>query len=171
MLEKKYGEHTEELLALYEKAYPGKSPVDLLAVDTIFRLPTIEFIKERCRTPESVTYSYQLTYEFPLLDGKIAWHCSEIPFVFHNTELAPLFNKEGETDKLEEAIFGAWISFAKTGKPVIEGIDWPACTEGDEPVMILDVDCEIRHNVDHELVPLVEKYGKMTWMDSENIQH
>lgn len=171
MLEKKYGEHTEELLALYEKAYPGKSPVDLLAVDTIFRLPTIEFIKERCRTPESVTYSYQLTYEFPLLDGKIAWHCSEIPFVFHNTELAPLFNKEGETDKLEEAIFGAWISFAKTGKPVIEGIDWPACTEGDEPVMILDVDCEIRHNVDHELVPLVEKYGKMMWMDSENIQH
>ena len=54
---------------------------------------------------------------------------------------------------------------------MIEGIDWPACTEGDEPVMILDVDCEIRHNVDHELVPLVEKYGKMTWMDSENIQH
>ena len=136
MLEKKYGEHTEELLALYEKAYPGKSPVDLLAVDTIFRLPTMEFIKERSKTPESVTYSYQLTYEFPLLDGKIAWHCSEIPFVFHNTELAPLFNKEGETDKLEEAIFGAWISFAKTGKPVIEGIDWPACTEGDEPVMI-----------------------------------
>ena len=89
----------------------------------------------------------------------------------HNTELAPLFNKEGETDKLEEAIFGAWISFAKTGKPVIEGVDWPACTEGDEPVMILDVDCEIRHNVDHELVPLVEKYGKMMWMDSENIQH
>ena len=37
--------------------------------------------------------------------------------------------------------------------------------------MILDVDCEIRHNVDHELVPLVEKYGKMTWVDSENIQH
>ena len=171
MLEKKYGEHTEELLALYEKAYPGKSPVDLLAVDTIFRLPTMEFIKERSKTPESVTYSYQLTYEFPLLDGKIAWHCSEIPFVFHNTELAPLFNKEGETDKLEEAIFGAWISFAKTGKPVIEGVDWPACTEGDEPVMILDVDCEIRHNVDYELVPLVEKYGKMTWVDSENIQH
>ena len=73
-------------------------------------------------------------------------------------------------DDLAEIIKKAFY-IAKTGKPVIEGVDWSACTEGDEPVMILDVDCEIRHNVDHELVPLVEKYGKMMWMDSENIQH
>ena len=37
--------------------------------------------------------------------------------------------------------------------------------------MILDVNCEIRHNVDHELVPLVQKYAKPMQMDSENIQH
>ena len=32
------------------------------------------------------------------------------------------------------------------------GIEWPACADGDEAVMMLDKECRIRHNPDHELV-------------------
>ena len=43
-----------------------------------------------------------MTYTFPYDDGHIAWHCSEIPFVFHNTELVAAYNEEGVTDLLEK---------------------------------------------------------------------
>ena len=75
-------ERIDDFLAIY----PDKAPVDVLSMDTIFRIPTVEFIKERCKSPESKTYSYQFTYEFPMFEGKVAWHCSEIPFVFHNID-------------------------------------------------------------------------------------
>ena len=53
---------------------------------------------------------------------KTAWHCSDIPFVFHNTELVPVANIPGVSDRLEEQIFGAVMAFARTGKPEYEGL-------------------------------------------------
>ena len=119
--------------------------------------PTIRFIKERVKCPDSKIYSFQFTYEFPMFDGKIAWHCSEIPFVFHNIDKVPVCNCGEETNRLQEQICQAWVSFARTGKPEISGIEWPACADGDEAVMMLDKECRIRHNPDHELGQPSEK--------------
>ena len=68
----------------FEKAYPDKTIADLWSVDTFFRPATIEFIRQKSEFTEAPTYSYQFTYEFPIDGGKAAWHCAEIPFVFHN---------------------------------------------------------------------------------------
>ena len=139
-------------------------------MDTIFRIPTVEFIKERCKSPESKTYSYQFTYEFPMFEGKVAWHCSEIPFVFHNIDKVPVCYKGEESLKLQEDICDAWVSFARTGKPEIEGIKWPACREGDEAVMMLDTECTVKHNPDHELLPKIRKCLDPN-RKMENVQH
>ncbi len=171
LLQKRYGEAAERVKELFVQAYPDKLPVEALAVDTLFRAPTIRFIEERAKTPSSQTYSYQFTYTFPLHDGKIAWHCSEIPFVFHNIDKVPVCNKDEKTEQLQENIFGAWIQFARTGKPEIEGVTWPACSAGDEAVMILDETCEVRHNVDHELVALLEGLPVPEELMHGEIQH
>ena len=86
----RFGDGAEQIMDLFAQIYPEKCPVDARSVDFLFRGPTIDFIKERSKTPESVTYSYQLTYDFPVFDGKLAWHCSEIPYVFHNMDKVPV---------------------------------------------------------------------------------
>ena len=150
--------NVDELVALFKKAYPDKNLSDLISLDSIFRAPTIDFIAAKSKHQESPTYSYLFTYEFPYDDGKTAWHCSEIPFVFHNTDKVVICNKPGVSDELEEKMAGAWVNFAKTGNPNYGTLpEWPACTDGDEATMIFDEKCEVRHNFDHELVALHEK--------------
>jgi len=158
MIEKMYGDKSGELIELYKKAYPDKHLSDLLFIDSFFRLPTIDFIRKKAQHKEAPTYSYLFTYEFPFDDGKAAWHCSEIPFVFHNTDKVPICNEPGVFDKLERQIFGAWVSFAKYGNPNHQELPyWPECKENDEAVMIFDKKCEVRHNFDHELIDLHRK--------------
>ncbi len=158
LLTEKYGEYTEDMIPLFKKAYPDKNLSDLLFVDTFFRKPTIDFIAKKAAHSEAPTYSYMFAYEFPIDGGKPAWHCSEIPFVFHNTDKVIVCNIPGVSDRLEECVFGAWVQFARYGRPDYIGLpQWPACTPEDEATMIFDRTCEIRHNYDHALIEQIMK--------------
>ena len=160
MLEEKYGEHAARLIPLFKAAYPNKHLSDLLYMDTFFRVPTHEFIKRRMESCEAPTYAYRLLYDFDYDGGKIAWHCSEIPFVFHNTDRALLFNVPGVTDRLEEQICGAFVHFARYGNPGVGSLpEWPSCEKDDEATMIFDETCEVRHNFDTELIYALEATG------------
>ena len=157
-LTRKYADATPELISLFEKAYPDKSIADLWSVDTFFRPATIEFIRQKSEFSEAPTYSYQFTYEFPIDGGKAAWHCAEIPFVFHNIDRVAVCNVPGETDRLQERMTTAWINFARYGSPETPSLPkWPASTPGDEATMIFDKTCEVRHNFDHKLVKKLSK--------------
>jgi para-nitrobenzyl esterase len=158
-LAKRYGaDSVEELKKLFAETYPNKHISDLLFVDSVMRGPSSRFAAAKAKHPESETYTYLFTYTFPYDGGHIAWHCSEIPFVFHNTSLVALFNEEGVTEMLEKRMCDAWLNFARTGKPSSEDLpEWPACTADDEAVMIFDKECEVRHNYDHELIALHKK--------------
>jgi len=158
MISAKYGaENTEKLVSLFKAAYPGKNLFDLMSLDTMFRAPSMDFIAKAAEVDMAV-YSYVFAYDFPIYGGKAAWHCSEIPFVFRNTELVPVCNEPGVSDKLEEQVFSAWVNFARHGNPGNPALpDWPACKPGDEATMIFDKVCEVRHNHDAELIPLLKE--------------
>ena len=120
-------------------------------MDTVFRTPTIALLREKAKLSAPV-YSYQLTYEFPIDGGKAAWHCSEIPFVFHNTDRVSVCNVQGETDRLQERMCSAWVNFARYGNPQTASLPkWDPCRPDDEATMIFDNVCEVRHNFDHAL--------------------
>ena len=171
-LEKKYGRAAGELAELFEQAYPEKCLTDLLSLDNVFRAPTIDFVKERCKSPESLTYSYLFAYEFPFDDGKCAWHCSEIPYVFHNADRIPICRTPGVMEKLQDAVFGAWVSFARDGRPVVPGICWKACEKDREHVLVFDESCSLRTNFDHALIEKhLEATGPFRMEEAENIQH
>jgi para-nitrobenzyl esterase len=155
MIQNKYKEASDELIKLFKMAYPNKNLADLLELDSLFRQPSKEFIEKKAAHNEATTFSYMFAYEFPFDDGKPAWHCSEIPFVFHNTDKVPVCNIPGVSEKLEEQVFNAWISFASSGNPGHAGLpSWPACKPGDEATMIFDRNCELKHNYDNELIKL-----------------
>ncbi|MEG0911822.1 MAG: carboxylesterase family protein, partial [Ruthenibacterium sp.] len=142
ILTQKFGAHTEALKAEFAKAYPDKNPIDLLALDVIFRTPTKQFIAAKAQHQDAPTYSYLFSFDFPYQYGKPAWHCSDIPFVFHNTCEVPIANVPGVTDKLEEQIFACVMSFARTGSPEHDEIPaWPPCKAGEEATMRFDRTC------------------------------
>ncbi len=165
-----------EILPLFEAAYPERNPVDVLTLDMFFRVPAMEFI--RCRSElNDCTYSYFFNQDMPLDGGRTPWHCADIPFVFHNTELIPYTQIPGVTEKLESRIFESVMKFAKTGNPSHDDIPaWPACTSEEEKVMIFDENTRLRINHDHELMPVFVKHMTPIFMkemeeNAEEIQH
>lgn len=152
ILQKRYGASARKLTSLFEAAYPGKHRLDLLALDSFIRGEDIRFIRERCKSAASKTYSYLFNYEFALNAGTPAWHCADIPFIFHNTEKIPVCKDSGDAKRLEQNMFSTWIAFARNGKPNLPEIDWPECTQEEEHVLIFDRTCEVKTNFDHELI-------------------
>lgn len=80
------------------------------------------------------------------------------------------------TEKLEEQIFGAFMSFAKTGVPAqAELPEWPPITEKSEPTMIFDRECRLCYNYDDELLNLIDSvlppFDLMAMMAEMNVQH
>lgn len=172
LMTRRYGSDAAQIKALFTAAYPDKDPSDALFVDSIFRDPTIDFVQLKSQYPESATYSYLFTYTFPYDGGHIAWHCSEIPFVFHNTSLVPVCNEDGVTDLLDLQMTDAWLNFARTGNPSTSNLpQWPACIPGDEACMIFDRTCRIAHNHDHALIKLHAKAFHSHEDEEQKIQH
>ena len=177
ILTQRFGAGTEELIEEFKKVYPNKNIADLLTLDIIFRCPAKQFVKEFAKAG-GTAYSYLFALEFPYHHNKTAWHCSDIPFVFHNTELVPVANIPEVSDKLEEQMFKAVIQFARTGNPNHDFIpEWKASKEGDEATMVFDRECEVRHNFDDRLLQLhiaaSPKFDLMAMMAemSDQIQH
>ena len=159
-----FGDGKEEVIAEFIKAYPEKNIADVLALDKMFRLPSKKLIESFAEEGGTV-YSYLFTLEFPYKNGKTAYHCADIPFVFHNTELVPVANIEDVTEKLESQMFEAIMQFARTGNPNHSGIsEWKPCTKDEENIMIFDRKCEVKVNYDHNLLALHEKYFDMMKM-------
>ncbi len=146
-----YKEHTDEMIEEFIRAYPGKCTTDLLNVDRAFR-PASKRLARLHAKESKKTYLYEFALEFPIFHQKIAWHCSDIPFFFNNTDKVEVCGIPGVSDELEKKMFGALIAFAKTGNPGCEGLPaWDAVTEEEEPTMIFDRNCEVRDNFDDRL--------------------
>jgi len=175
MLSRRFGEHTQELMDLFAKAYPEKKAVDLLSLDRVFRIPSKELAKLLAEGGKASAFLYNFTLEFPIAHGKAAWHCSDIPFVFHNTDKVEICNIDGVSDELEEKIFQAVIHFAYTGNPNHPGLpEWPSVKPEDEPTMIFDRDCKVLHNYDDELMNLYDKVRgpiSVASLFAQDVQH
>ncbi len=152
-----YKEHTDEMLALFQEAFPGKKATDLLLLDRALRQPTKRLAKLHAQGGESGTYLYEFTLEFPIYHEKIAWHCSDIPFFFHNTDLVEVCQIPEVCERLERQISEAFLSFAKTGKPQSGALpDWKPVTPDEEPTMIFDRTCELRYQFDDKLYEKID---------------
>lgn len=151
-LRKFLGDKTEELVPLFEECYPGRPITDLVLLDTFSRVATKDFCRKKAEHAQSATYNYLFTFDFPIDDGTPAWHCADIPFVFHNTDKVPVCNIPGVSDQLEETMSSLFVNFARTGVPTAPGLpQWDPCVPGDLPTMLLDRECKLVHNFDDKL--------------------
>ena len=159
ILEEKFGDSTDKLIKVFKKAYPDKNEIDILSVDTFFRLPTLKYLQEKSAVAGAPVYSYMFSVDFDYDDGKPAWHCSDIPFAFHNCDKHAVCNIEGVTDRLEDQVSRAYINFARYGDPNNDKLPrWDAFTPQNKATMVFDVKCEQRIDYEKELMEILTKF-------------
>lgn len=161
MIREKYGEYAQNYIELFQNAYPEKDLTRLINLDLNARMAAINFIEEKAKVSPSPSYLYLFGLDFEVNGKRPAWHCSDIPFVFHNTFRVPCCNIEGVTERLEQEMAGAWVSFAYSGNPNHPGMcKWPVYKDG-KSTMVFDRKSAPRRDYDRVLI------GKML---SENPQ-
>ena len=157
-LEEKYGDQTDAVVDAFLAAYPHRTAADALYVDsTVIRLPMLKIMSHKADQGGAPVYAYMFNWESPVLPGTImAFHTSEIPFVFNNIDKAVMQIGGGEdARRIEDAMSQAWINFARTGDPSTEEMEWPAYTREGGATMIFDTIQEVVYNHDKELMSLL----------------
>ncbi len=160
-LDKVYNGHGQEIAALFEKAYPGKEILVASQIDTRSRSSILKFMDERAASnPSAPAYCVNFALVFDVNGGTPAWHCSDIPFIFHNTYRVGNANIEGVSDRLEDEVAGALVAFARTGDPNHKGLTaWKPYTTQEKATMVFDRKTELRVDYDRELLETAAKYG------------
>ncbi len=152
-----YGEHTDEMIQIFKETYPDKNAADLIWVDRVMRQPSKAIARLHAKGEKAGSYLYEFTLEFPIHHNKIAWHCSDIPFFFHNTELVEVCQIPEVRERLERQMFEAFMSFARTGRPQSSDLPvWESVTQQKEPTMIFDRECQLRFNFDDKLYKKID---------------
>ncbi|HAF70366.1 TPA: carboxylesterase [Candidatus Acetothermia bacterium] len=152
----KYGDKAEAIAQAFRKAYPRKPLVDALFIDTTGRPATLAWARLKCQDPAPV-YVYIFAYEIPVNGGMVAFHCAEIPFVFHNTDLVPMATGGGvDAFIMAEVVSRAWVNFARYGDPNHDLLpEWPAFTIKNGATMVFDKTSWVGYEHDDELYNLL----------------
>lgn len=158
-LHKTYGAGAQEAVELFTKAYPDKSLRRLSQTDVKFRSGAITFMDFCAQHSNVPCYNYVFSLEFDVNDGRPAWHCSDIPFLFHNSHRVGCCNIPRVTEQLEDEMAGSLISFAYSGDPNHPGMHKWDCYSDNKATMVFDRCSESRPAYDRKLIETLLKYG------------
>jgi para-nitrobenzyl esterase len=150
----RYGDKAGMVVDACRKAYPSVKPVELLSRMFSVRTNAVTQAERKAALKSAPAYMYLFAWQTPILDGRPrAFHCSEIPFVFANTDVSAFATGgTAEARQLGDKVSDAWINFAKKGDPNHSGLPkWPAYSADAGPVMIFDKNCEVKNDPDREL--------------------
>jgi para-nitrobenzyl esterase len=148
-LEEKYPGMGAAFYDVCHRAYPSVKPVEILSYLNPYN-PTAHELAEQKSKQGGQVFLYMFSWNTKVMDGRPrAYHCSEIPFVFHNTDRCDtMTGGTPEAKALSEKISKAWTTFARTGNPNHRGLPaWPAFTSRGE-TMILDVSPTVKYDPD-----------------------
>jgi len=138
---KPMGEPGQKLLAAIRRAYPHYSPTYLWVqmTSTGLGLGGSETLASRkAEAGHAPAYVYMITWETPAGGGVFKTpHTMEIPFTLYSFPHVPEYVGPGPQPKhMADQMAGAWVAFARTGKPDHAGIPhWPAFNTRTRPVM------------------------------------
>ena len=151
----RFNDRAEAVIAAYQKLYPKAKPFDVLSVAFAAqsRQNCVTQAERQVALAGAPVYTFWFTWQTPVLDGRPrAFHCSELPFVFNNTDRAAAMTGGGpEARELGGRMSDAWISFTRKGDPNHPGLPkWPSFTAKEGALMVFDNKCEVRMNPDGE---------------------
>lgn len=147
----KYPQEGDAFFKVCKQNYPGAKPVEILSFLNPYNSMAHVLAERKSRQQKAAVFLYMFAWETKLMDGRPrAYHCSEIPFIFRNTDRCnTMTGATEEARSLSTKISQAWVSFAKTGNPNHDGFPtWPAFTQAKGETMIFDNICKVKHDPD-----------------------
>ncbi len=152
-----FGEDADAAEACFRETWPDRAPADMLFVDRQSRPTTIQMAKYRASCGGEV-WNFVFCLESPMLGGRVAWHCSELPFLFHNALYNEASVVEGVTGRLQDQMSDAVLAFLEKGDPNHEGIPfWPKATGESLPCMLFDRESRVRTDYDDAFQEIVRR--------------
>ena len=156
--EQRYHDKAGMVVDAYRKAYPSVKPVELLSRLMSVRTNAVTQCERKAAQGAAPCWNYLFAWQTPILSGRPrAFHCSEIPFVFYNTDVSAFATGGGPGPReLAAKVSDAWINFARKGDPNHTGLpNWPKYDAANGPVMIFDNTCEVKNDPDRDLRKVV----------------
>ncbi|MCF0133122.1 MAG: carboxylesterase/lipase family protein [Blautia sp.] len=171
LLEQKYTkEGVDKLIPAFQEAFPDKPLADLLVIDHMIRRETLRFTEQFAKEGKRPIFNYLFTFDFLYNGRKAAWHCSEIPFVFHNIDRIPVCKIPGARET-EEQMCHTFAAFARTKEfRNIEELPggWKPYQTEKRHVMRFDRESKEMSLTDCGLQELLEKYLPVFMPDFED---
>ncbi len=151
-LREKYGDKADLITNEFIKAYPSKKKIDALYIDTWLRTRALKTMNIKSSQNGAPVYAYVFTWETPIMGGyAMAYHCSELPFVFNNIALSDTSTGGGEkAQALADKISQSWVNFARTGNP-----GWKSYTREEGATMIFDDEPYLTYKHDDNLMKIL----------------
>jgi para-nitrobenzyl esterase len=139
-LAEKYNSKSESLYRVIREVYPDVKPVEILSYLNPYNNMAFKQAERKVQQVAPV-YLYMFSWNTSVLDARPrAFHCSEMPFVFYNTDRCETMT--GGTDEartLSAKMSQAWINFARTGNPNHKDIPhWPRFTKDKGETLVFD---------------------------------
>ena len=147
VLRERYGSKAKAVAEAFRQAYPTHNIVDAAYIDTENRPELLKLCQ--LRQPYGKVYNAVFSLNMPIRGGYTAWHCSDIPYVFHNAEYCESEFIPGVSEKLQDAMAGAWAAFTRTGDPNHALLPQWKPMEG-HAVTTMIFDEELRVGIDHD---------------------
>ncbi len=140
-------------VAAFRKRTPEARPFDVWSriATAPVRQAAVDQAAAKAALGGAPAWLYWFTWQTPILDGRPrAFHCAEIPFVFHNAELCDHMSGGGPRARaLGDRMADTWIQFARTGDPNHPGAPhWAPFTPASAPTMIWDDEARLVLNPD-----------------------
>jgi len=148
-----HGEKAPHIIEVFRAAHPNEKSGDIFSRISAasVRQGGITQCERKAAQKAAPAFNYWFTWKTPVLDGRPgAFHCSELAFVFDNTDrCAPMTGGGPGPRALAAKISDAWIHFARYSDPNHSGLPhWPAFTAEQCPTMIFDTECVMKNNPD-----------------------
>ena len=148
-----YKEKAGEVIATFRRSFPNANNFQLwstIAASGV-RATALEQVRRKTAQHAAPAYSYRFDWQTPMLDGRpMAFHCSELAFVFDNTARCEnMTGNSAAARSLAEKMSEAWAHFAASGDPNHPGIpSWKAFDPDTNGTMVFDNECAFREHLD-----------------------
>ncbi len=148
----KGADKAKALVDAYDRAFPGKKPIELLGLILSARDKVIAAANAKARQDAPV-YLAWFGWNPPLFDGRMrAFHCLDISFWLKNTDVMLTHTGGGSRPRaLSDKMADALLSFMRTGNPNCDALPhWPEYTPEEGATMLLNDTCSVAYDPDRE---------------------
>lgn len=172
-LEEAYGkEPAPAIRNAFRIAYPELNLYYASLIDSMVRIPTVQFCKERVAAGGKDTYNFLFAFETRYKGGLLSTHADELVFAFHNAEYSGAMFAGSDTLKMQDMFFNSLMAFAHTGNPNNAFITpWKKVMPDETNCFVFSAAPGNRIAHDEELMKLIAAYSKHAtprWVKKEN---